>query len=140
MRQDTLYALKKMREDNCTCVICRGNEIYFSRERGVAPLLAWIQENKELQGFSAADRVVGKAAAFLYVILGVSEVWAEVMSETACEVLTRHGILFCCETMTPAIRNRTGTGLCPMEEAVWGIDEPTQAIRAIRKRFDAMAH
>ena len=31
-----------------------------------------------------------------------------------------------------AIRNRTNTGFCPMETAVWSISDPGEALTAIR--------
>ncbi len=43
---------------------------------------------------------------------------APVMSEGAAETLARYGVLFRCDTLSPEIRNRAGTGLCPMEQAV----------------------
>ena len=44
------------------------------------------------RGFAAADRVVGRAAAFLYVLLGAGEIYAGVMSDTAADVLERFGV------------------------------------------------
>ena len=67
-------------EGGYTCVICGGDKVYTSHERGVKPLLELLEQGAELKGFSAADRVVGKAAAFLYVLLGVSAVYAGVIS------------------------------------------------------------
>lgn len=45
--------------------MCKGSTIYISTERGVKPLIDRIDDGTDLQGFSAADKVVGKAAAFL---------------------------------------------------------------------------
>ena len=38
------------------------------------------------------DKVVGRAAAFLYVLLEVKEIYAGVMSEGAADVLSKYGI------------------------------------------------
>ena len=57
-----------------TCALCRGNEHYTSTLRGVRPLFEWLESGNDLRGFSAADKVVGKGAAFLYVLLGVQSV------------------------------------------------------------------
>ena len=84
-------------------------------------------------GFSAADRVVGKAAAFLYCLLKVSCVYAGVISEPALQVLQAQGIPVFYSTLVPAIKNRTGDGFCPMETAVWDLKDPKKAPDTIRE-------
>ncbi len=76
--------------------------------------------------------MVGKATAFLYCLLQVRCVYAQVMSEAAAQVLTQNGIPFLCDNMVPAIQNRTGDGLCPMEMATRNISDPADAPAAIR--------
>ncbi|MBQ0134082.1 MAG: DUF1893 domain-containing protein [Clostridiales bacterium] len=123
--------LEKARElllqGNYTAALCRDGEVLTSTLRGVKPLLDWIDEGRKLTGWSAADRVVGKAAAFLYVLLGVERVWASVMSHRAAQVLRSHGIEALCDTEVEKIENRTHDGYCPMETAVWDIDDPVEA-------------
>ena len=53
-------------EENLTCVLSDGNRLIKSRERGVKPLIGFIESGKSFKGFTAADKVVGKAAALLY--------------------------------------------------------------------------
>ena len=107
--------------------------IYISEERGVKPLLKCYYEKKMPSGFSAADKVVGKAAAFLYVLLGAKELYADVISRTALAVLQQYDITVTYGQLTDAIRNRTNTGFCPMETAVLAIDDPAEALLAIEK-------
>ena len=57
-----------------TCVLCKGEVTLTSTERGVKPLLNWLDGENVLKGFSAADKVVGRAAAFLYILMEVKEV------------------------------------------------------------------
>ena len=133
MKTDAERALEQLAGGGCTAVLCRGGELFVSRERGVKPLLDWLDSGRDFRGFSAADKVVGKAAAFLYVLLGVREVRAPVMSEGAAETLERYGVLFRCDTLSPEIRNRAGTGLCPMEQAVRDVGTPEEALTAIRR-------
>ena len=56
------------------------------------------------------------------------------MSRPAKEVLERHGISASWDVLTEAIRNRTDTGFCPMETAVWDMDDPAEALAAIKKK------
>ena len=124
-----------LQEEGYTCVLCGGDQVFTSRLRGVKPLLSWLDQGLNLCGFSAADKVVGKAAAFLYVLLGVKEVYAQVMSVPAKSILEAHGIPNGCEVEVAAIRNRTNTGFCPMETAVWEINDPPEALAAIRRKW-----
>lgn len=121
-----------------TCVLRKNDTLYTATERGVKPLVRWLTEGIDVRGFSAADKVVGRATAYLYVLLGVREVWAAVMSEAAAEVLHRHGIEASQDQLVPNIINRSGTGICPFEEAVLDIQTPEEALTAIREKMKAM--
>ena len=89
-----LEQAKALLENNeeYTCAACRAGESFASEEHGVRPLMRWLNEGTDLSGASAADRIVGKAAAFLYVLLGVRTVYAPLMSVPARETLRAHGI------------------------------------------------
>ncbi len=121
-----------------TLVLVRAGEIKTSSERGIKPLMNLYLDSGSYAEFSAADRVIGKAAAFMYVLLGISEVYAEVISERALEVFERYSINIDYGKCVPAIENRTKTGFCPMESAVWDIDEPKDALAAIRNKLNEL--
>ncbi len=138
MKSDLEQAKTLLKENNYTCVLCKDGQTYTSTERGVKPLLKWVESGQDFKGFSVADRIVGKAAALLYVLLGVHTVFAEVMSEDGTYTLARHGITPLCDTSVKEIRNRTNTGMCPMEEVVKGIAKPLDGFSAIRNKITAM--
>ncbi len=132
---DLEKAKRLLSEGGYTCVICGGEQVYSSNDRGVKPLLELLNRGENVKGFSAADRVVGKAAAFLYVLLGVKEVHAGVISVPAAEVFRNFGIAAGWDEKVAAIQNRTNTGLCPMEGSVWNIDEPDKALDAVKAKL-----
>ena len=132
MGKDLENACAVLAREGCTCVLCKGDIYYKSSRRGVAPLMGWLEEGIDAKGFSAADKVVGKATAFLYCLLGVSAVHANVISDAAVAVLQEHGILLTYGQRVAAIQNRTGDGLCPMEMATREISDPADAPAAIR--------
>ena len=109
-----------------------------SKEAGLRPLLTRIREGKDLSGFYAADKIVGRAAAFLYVKLGAAGVYAPVMSRGAKELLTEYNIPAEAEELTENIRNRQNTGLCPMECAVSSCVSPEAAYAAILEAIRKM--
>ena len=92
MNSNLTRAIEQLNSGVCTCVLCKEDIVCTSTERGVKPLLNWLDRGVDLHGFSAADKVVGKAAAFLYVLLGVKEVYAPVMSESAIYTLAGNGV------------------------------------------------
>lgn len=135
MGGDLERAARRLHEGDVTCALCGGEDMVTDTRRGVAPLLALLDSGRDYSGYAAADKVVGKAAAFLYVRLGVRAVYAPVMSAPAQAVLTAHGVDVSCEGLVQAIRNRTGDGFCPMEQAVWDIDDPVEAETAVRQKL-----
>lgn len=138
MSENLLKAITELNR-GYTCALCRDDDIYTTTQRGVKPLLDWIRLETDLRGFSAADKVVGKAAAFLYVLLGISEIYALVISEAACEVFERFNIPVRYEERVSFIKNRDGSGKCPMEQAVWDISSPEEALEATKKKSAELA-
>ena len=135
---DLENAQKMLLEGDYTCVLQRGSEVYTSTLRGVKPLVQWLESDLDLSGFSAADKVIGKATAYLYVLLGVKDVYAHVISKSALEVLTKHGVSCRYGELTENIINRRGDGICPVEEAVMEIHEPQEAFEAVLKKMQEM--
>jgi hypothetical protein len=131
--EDVENAKKQLREQGFACVICRGKTVYASTLRGVAFLMELYQSGTRLDGFSAADKVVGKASAMLMVLLGIQTVHAIVMSRPAAKMFDQSGVSYTYDTITDRIINRAGTGTCPMEQAVSEIDEPALAPQAIKR-------
>lgn len=124
--------------ENLTCVIFKGEKSYKSVRRGIAPLVELIDSGEDFHGASVADKAIGKAAALLLVLVGVSEVYATVMSRSAKSVFASHGIKCYCATETDYIINRTGDGMCPMEAAVLSTDDPETALCKVRDTLKAL--
>lgn len=125
-------------DNGYTCVLCRGDQVYTSTIRGVAPMVDFLAQGTDLTDFSAADRVVGRAAAFLFAHAGVRAVYAPVMSDGALQLFAQYDIQAQCDTVTETIINRSGTDRCPMEKAVTGIDTPEEALSAIQDTLRAL--
>ena len=114
--------------------LCKGNRVLTSDKRGIAPMMDWIAEGKDLCGYAAADCVVGKAAAFLFVKAGIASVFAATLSEKAKTVLQEYGIPCSYDVLVPYIVNREDTDMCPMEKAVQDTNDPALAyVRLLNK-------
>lgn len=116
-------------------VLCRGAERIISDERGVKPLVELLDSGTDCRGFSAADKIVGKAAAMLFSLLGVSGVYAAVMSEAGKAYLDSKGIRSEYGMLVPGIINHAGTGRCPMEQAVSETDDAREGFARIKERI-----
>ena len=129
-----------LQETGATCVLCRGKKTFISRKSGIAPMLDFLTESVDLRHFSAADRIIGKAAAMLFVLAGVESVYGAVVSRSALTVLEAHEIRCVFEVLTDQIRNRSGDGICPMEKTVQDITDPGEALEAIRNTQRLLFH
>ena len=123
---------------DATLVAVRGEEVITVTDRGIKPLLAWVREGRDLTGFSVADKVVGKAPALLYAVLGPDAVFSPIMSWTGRAVLLAASIATSYDTLVPHIQNRAKSGQCPMDATVEGVWEPYEAVGALVERSAAL--
>lgn len=115
--------------------LCKDGNLIFSDKRGISPLMDFIAENRDLSGYSAADIVVGKAAAFLMIKCGIKEVYARVISQAAASIFTQYAVPFSFDTITEKIINREGTDICPMEKTVMDIKLPDVAYEKLKEKL-----
>lgn len=106
-----------------TLCLSEDGVLILDDKRGITPLLELIASGKDVSGYSAADKVVGKAAAALFIKCGVKQLYAAVLSKGGAKLLESHGVEYVYDTLTDAIINRAGTDACPMEKAVRDIEE-----------------
>ncbi|MDR1699606.1 MAG: DUF1893 domain-containing protein, partial [Lachnoclostridium sp.] len=126
-------------QEEATCVIVNEKDTVISFERGILPVLKQFNEvNNPLTGASVADRVIGKSAAFLFVYGKAKEVYGEIISDHAIDVLNKYHIPFTYKKRVPSIINRKGDGMCPMEMSVLDIDNPKEAYDVLCKKVAAM--
>ena len=123
---------------NYTCVLYKENDVYTSTLRGVKPIVQWLESDLDFHGYFAADKVVGKATAFLYSLLGVRAVYAHVISRSALEVLQAQNIDAEYGTLVDYIINRRGDGICPFESAVLEVHDPQEAYNTIKDKMKEM--
>jgi hypothetical protein len=121
----------KLEQENYTCVLTDGESFFTSRERGVKPIVEFIASKRLPKGLFAADKVVGKATAYLYIILEIKSLYAKVISKPALDALTEKGIDVKYELLVDNIINRKGDGICPFETAVLKINDANEAYAAV---------
>lgn len=126
-------------KDGVTLVVVKERKVKTFEERGITTLLFLLGEQREtLRGATVADAIVGRAAALLMVEGDVKNVHAAVLSSGARDVFERYGVTYSYDILTEMIVDRSGTGQCPMELTVAGIDNPTTAYSALKAKAASM--
>ncbi len=120
-------------KENHTIVIYKNDaSVFTSDDRGVAPLMRLLKEDKtQLKDSVVVDKVIGKAAALLMAYGEVKEVYTPTISLPAIQVFKNHDIKITFDKEVDRIINRKGDGLCPMESLCINIDNPAEAFLRI---------
>ncbi len=106
---------KRNLEGHSIC-LCKNGEFFTDDGRGISPMMRFISQGLDLDGYSAADVIVGKAAAMLFVKAKIASVYGY-------------------KELTGKIINRRGDGVCPMEQTVENIDDCDAAYNALREKM-----
>ena len=115
-------------------VIDENGRKFSSRKNGIKPLLDCLDsEEITLRGAQVADKVVGRAAALLFALSEIKSLYATVLSEKAIDILDSAGIDYAFGTLVPYIKNRDENGMCPIEQSVTDMADPTTARRVIEE-------
>ena len=114
------------------------NEEIISSAKGIGFVASLCNDKKDLSKGAVADKIVGKAAAMLFVLLGLKYVHAETISTGAVKVFEEYGVEYSCDVITEAIVNRKGDGLCPMEMAAKDTETPEETLSAVNKKLEEL--
>ncbi len=109
--------INTLHSGNYSCVISTGNTIRTFSRRGIADLYDILNnEPSLLKNARIADKVIGKGAAALLIQGGVTQVYADLMSEPALALLKEAGIDVTYLKLVHHIENRDKTDWCPLEK------------------------
>ena len=125
MITEMTYARQMLEIGGYNLVICAKDSVHVSEESGLSSLLSLVGE-ENWHGAAAADRVVGKAAAMLFVLLKVKSVYAVVLTESAKSVLEGNGIDCVYGMLVKQLLDRDGK-VCPSELAAENMSDPADA-------------
>jgi len=131
-------AIDNVKSGGSTLVVFSENDCVSCSKRGVLPLLELYESGKDFSEYQAVDKVIGKAAAFMYILLRIRSVYGVTVSKSAVALLEKHGIDIEYEILADRIKNRTNTGFCPMESAVMDVVEEDEAYRVIKETMEIL--
>ena len=139
-KKNAVVSAKNLIENQkATCVVIKqGKILNIEQDRGVRPVIA-LYEQGLLQDAVVVDKIIGKAAAMVLVLGGVSACYGVTMSSAALEYLKAHGVRAEYGTLTEHIINRKGDGICPMEQTVAEINDPNEALVALKAKMEELS-
>lgn len=132
---DLAAEMMKLIDDGQSIVVARhGVIIARAKGDGIKPAIDMLDAGK-LSGAVVFDRIVGRAAAAIFVSGGVKSVHAKVMSKSAKEFLKANNVTAYPVELVEKIRNRSGNGICPMEKTVENLDKADEMVKNLRSKL-----
>lgn len=125
---------EQLHSGNFSLVVSLRDEIHTYSGRGISDLY---HIYPGLSGAEVADKVVGKGAAALMILGKVKRIHADVISEPALSLLKHSAIDVTYTTLTPNIINRSGSGLCPVEERCLDCSTAEECLQKIAEFINA---
>ena len=138
MDEDNLIAeMKMLVKKGMSCVAAKDGVI-IAREtgRGIEPALKLLSEGK-LDGALVVDKVVGRAAAAIFIVGKARKLHASIMSAEAATLLKENRIGATADKIVPVILNRDMTDGCPMEYTVNKLDDPAEMVKALKAKVES---
>ena len=120
--------------NNSSLVVYKDGNVQEFQQPGVEPILIYL-EDKDFKGTQVFDRVVGRAAAFLYVYGNADYVYANTISKPAIEIFKKNNIKYEAKNIVDEIQNKDKTDLCPFEKLTKNVENPAQAYGLIYKKM-----
>jgi ferredoxin len=130
---DLLLEMKSLIAAGRSIAVARDGVICAtSDERGIVPAMKMLDSGR-LKGALVVDKIVGRAAAAIFIAGGTKKVYAAVMSRAAKELLESKGVAAQADETVETVINRAKTGPCPMESAVEGLNDVETMVETLRK-------
>ena len=117
-------AKEEFSKDDYSFVIAGEGKIITNKEKGLKSVIDLIESGEDFSEYSLCDKITGRAAAFLYVLLGIEAVHAKKMAKLAVQILDRAEIEYSYDEMIE---------IDPVELSVLRSGSAIQAIEDIKK-------
>jgi len=119
-------------ESNQTLRVYKDDRLIFSSQKErLLPLLEYMDTCVPYEhDVTIFDRVVGNAAALLFMLVNCKEVFSPLASDIAVATLDTRGIRYHFMDTVPCIQNQRRDDLCPMEKLSIG-KEPEEFYQAL---------
>lgn len=134
MTSSEQHAVDTLLSGNFSFVSLKDGEEKVFTQKGLKDLLELLScGSKELHEAFVADKIIGRGASALMILLGVKKVYTPVLSHRGLDLLLKNGIEVEYESLVDNIINREGTGICPVEQLCSSLETPEECYSEICK-------
>ena len=133
-------AKNKIIKGEASLIIIKDRKIIHSDIRtGISAILDLLENSQNrLKNAIIVDKVVGKAAASLFILAKAGFIYGITMSRPAKSLLNEANSGIKYDTLVDVIQNRTNTGVCPIEQAIYDIYNPSDALMSIKEKLEEL--
>lgn len=132
MMTELEYVKRMMTLGGYSLVLCEGGRAFTAEDNALTALMETAESGENWQNCYCAVKTAGKAEALLLLHLRAKGVYAETIAKTAVRLLQQNDVEVQYISVVPNLLNAEKTGLLPSEQAVRDIDDPKQALNALR--------
>lgn len=138
---DLELAKQRLDADSLAFVILKDGAILRTGTReGIGELIEAVDAlGDAAHGAALADKIVGKAVAMVARTARFRALYSPIASQAALDALAVDNIALEYGRLVPLIHNQRNDGPCPMERLTLPIDDPKQAVDALREFVRARA-
>ncbi len=135
MVNDLELAKQTLRADSLAFVLAKDGAILRTGTRaGIGELIEVMDAlGDAARGAVLADKIAGKAVAMVARAARLRAVYSPLASQAARDALDIDHIVLEYDRLVPLILNQRNDGPCPMERLTLPIDDPLQAVDALRE-------
>lgn len=134
---DLLQAEQMLMQENLTCVVLQDDKMVFrSNASGLEPLMEYRAMEPQGRNRILVDRVVGRAAAYLAVSMGIRHVVTTLVCVGALDIFDQHAVQCTYRYVIRHVTDRSGQHQCEFDQTLEGIRNPDQALKVILRRWE----
>lgn len=122
-------AKKLFENNNLTFALVSNDKTITSQKKGLQELILLAQNEDAFFEWSICDKICGRAAAFLFVFMGLKEVHAKKMTKLAIQILDRAEIEFSYDELIDTVLDENMKELDRFEKAVLRSGSAIQALK-----------
>jgi hypothetical protein len=131
--------IETLHRERCSLVVEKDGRQYRFFKKGVRDLEDLLNHSPELlEEATAADKVIGKAAAGMVVVGKVKQLYADVLSRKALKLLDAAGISYSCGQLVDHIVIAENDDRCPLEKIVAPATTAEEVVAMLRAHFAKM--
>ena len=137
---DLKIAKNWLEKNDLSLVIVKNGKLVFeTKEKKILGFIDAIEKiGDNMNGSSIADKVVGKAVAFLCIYKKANSVYAKILSEKAKHLFEQWNIIFEYDSLVQEILDTNQNNVCPFELKAKNLNSPKKAFYELKELANSL--